>query len=242
MHDQQGTGPCGGAGKGGADTPAHVRAMGLTVFKRCLERSGMSPESFVQSLTQTSLSALITWSQAELEALLLACERHGLDPLGREVYMLRGGDPLVGPALVVVGVDGWSRILNTHKAFAGMQFRESSELIDGVPAWVECTLHRWDRRVPTRLREYLVEVRGTSQAWLTHPRRMLRHKALVQCARLAFGLVGIFDHDEAQRVVLARETQFGASVGGLDKDKKMGKKAKVMGIVALKEHLASCGG
>ena len=156
--------------------------------------------------------------------------------------MLRGGDPLVGPALVVVGVDGWSRILNTHRAFAGMQFRESSELIDGVPAWVECTLHRWDRRVPTRLREYLVEVRGTSQAWLTHPRRMLRHKALVQCARLAFGLVGIFDHDEAQRVVLARETQFGASVGGLDKDKKMGKKAKVMGIVALKEHLASCGG
>ena len=235
MHDQQGTSPC-----GGADTPAHVRAMGLSVFKRCLERSGMSPDSFVQSLTQTSLSALITWSQAELEALLLACERHGLDPLGREVYMLRGGDPLLGPALVVVGVDGWSRILNTHGAFAGMQFRESSELIDGVPAWVECTLHRWDRRVPTRLREYLVEVRGQSQSWLTHPRRMLRHKALVQCARLAFGLVGIYDHDEAQRVASAREAQHGAFVGVRGRNKTMGKKAWVMGVAALKEHLANC--
>lgn len=241
MHDQQGTGQHGGAGQGGADTPAHVRAMGLAVFKRCQQRSGMSPESFVESLTQTSLSSLVTWSQAELEALLLACERHGLDPLGREVYMLRGGDPLISPALVVVGVDGWSRILNTHRAFAGMQFRESSELIEGVPAWVECTLHRWDRRVPTRVREYLVEVRGHSQSWLTHPRRMLRHKALVQCARLAFGLVGIYDHDEAQGIASARETQGWEAVGRRDRDKKMGKKPKVMGVVALKEHLAGCG-
>jgi len=216
--------------------------MELQVFKRCQERSGMSPESFVDSITQTSLSALVTWSQAELEALLLACERHGLDPLGREVYMMLGGDPLVGPALVVVGVDGWSRILNTHRAFAGMQFRESPELIDGVPAWVECTLHRWDRRVPTSVREYLVEVRGTSQSWLTHPRRMLRHKALVQCARLAFGLVGIYDHDEAQRVGSARQAQNGALVGGRGRDKTSGKRARAMGVAALKEHLATYDG
>jgi len=61
--------------------------------------------------------------------------------------------------------------------------------------------------VPTSVREYLSEVRGTSLAWLTHPRRMLRHKALVQCARLAFGLVGIHDHDEAQRILEARSTE-----------------------------------
>lgn len=29
---------------------------------------------------------------------------------------------------------------------------------------------------------------------------MLRHKALIQCARLAFGFVGIFDQDEAERI------------------------------------------
>jgi hypothetical protein len=29
---------------------------------------------------------------------------------------------------------------------------------------------------------------------------MLRHKALVQCARLCFGLSGIYDPDEAQRI------------------------------------------
>jgi hypothetical protein len=36
---------------------------------------------------------------------------------------------------------------------------------------------------------------------------MLRHKALVQCARLAFGLVGIHDHDEAKRILEARSTE-----------------------------------
>jgi predicted transcriptional regulator len=29
---------------------------------------------------------------------------------------------------------------------------------------------------------------------------MLRHKALIQCARLAFGYTGIFDQDEAERI------------------------------------------
>ena len=188
-------------------TPAHVRAMGLPVFKRSVQRSGMSPESFVQALTLTSLSSLVMWSQLDLETLLLAAERHGLDPVGRQVFLVREGDSLDVSAVLVVGVDGWSRVLNAHKKFAGMQFRESEKLLDGVPAWIECTLHRWDRRVPTSVREYLSEVRGTSLAWLTHPRRMLRHKALVQCARLAFGLVGIHDHDEAQRILEARRTE-----------------------------------
>jgi hypothetical protein len=53
MYDQQDTGTHGRAWQGAADTPAHVRAMELQVFKRCQERSGMGPESFVDSLTQS---------------------------------------------------------------------------------------------------------------------------------------------------------------------------------------------
>jgi hypothetical protein len=32
---------------------------------------------------------------------------------------------------------------------------------------------------------------------------MLRHKAMIQCARMAFGFGGIFDQDEAERIVEA---------------------------------------
>ena len=175
---------------------AHQRAMQLPIFKRSAERSGMSEESFVDALVQTSLSALITWTQLDLERLLLAAEVNGLSPTGREIFLVPSGGVLE-PATVVVGVDGWSRIINTHKQFAGMRFKESDELVDGVPSWTECTMYRWDRRVPTSVREYLVEVRGLSAGWITHPRRMLRHKAMVQCARLTFGLIGIYDADEA---------------------------------------------
>jgi hypothetical protein len=132
----------------------------------------------------------------DLERLLLAAEVNGLSPTGREIFLVPSGGVLE-PATVVVGVDGWSRIINTHKQFAGMRFKESEELVDGVPSWTECTMYRWDRRVPTSVREYLVEVRGLSAGWITHPRRMLRHKAMVQCARLTFGLIGIYDADEA---------------------------------------------
>ena len=36
--------------------------------------------------------------------------------------------------------------------------------------------------------------------WGRWPARMLRHKATIQCARYAFGLSGIVDPDEAERI------------------------------------------
>lgn len=185
----------------------HARAASLPIFLRSVKRSGMSEQSFVDALVQTSLSGLLVWTLVDLERLLLAAERYGLSPLGREIFLIPGGVDPLEPATVVVGVDGWCRILNAHEQFAGMSFRESTRLQEGLPEWVECTMHRWDRRVPTRVREYLSESRGQSDAWLTHPRRMLRHKAMVQCARLAFGLVGLFDADEAQSLAAAANSR-----------------------------------
>jgi hypothetical protein len=217
-----------------AVAPAHVRAAELDVFKRSVERSGLSAESFIQALTQTSLSSLVSWDQLDLEALLLAAERYGVSPIGREIYLLKHELRPEDPPMVVLGVDGWSRVLNGHKKFAGMEFNESTELVEGVPAWIECTLHRWDRRVPTTVREYFNEVRGSSTAWITHPRRMLRHKALVQCARLAFAMVGVYDHDEVQRITDATA----AAGNGASKRRGGARSSAPMGVEAVKRHLA----
>ena len=230
--------------------PAHVRAAELTIFKRSVLRSGMGADSFVQALTKTALASLVTWTQVELEGLLLAAERLGLDPLGREVFLVRDEGRPKSPAVVVVGVDGWSRIVNTHVEFAGMRFKESDTLVDGVPAWIECSMFRWDRKVPTSVREYYVEVRGESSAWLTHPRRMLRHKAMVQCARLAFGFVGVYDQDEATRMfeaVRARGSALGAG-SGVTEGRAVGQeeqaprgvrpaRAGALGVAAVRERL-----
>ncbi|EJN6394922.1 recombinase RecT, partial [Salmonella enterica] len=64
-----------------------------------------------------------------------------------------------------------------------------------------CKIYRKDRSHPTVVTEYMDECKRNTQPWQSHPTRMLRHKTLIQCARLAFGFAGIFDQDEAERVI-----------------------------------------
>jgi hypothetical protein len=176
-----------------------------SLLGRSVARSGLSYDGFVRHITKGALGSLKIWSESDLERLLLTCERLGLDPLGREVYCTEAQDAAADagaqrkPPLVVVALDGWCRIINSHPQFDGMSFKESAEREDGLPLWIECSMHRKDRRVATTVREYMCENRADQSAWLTHPRRMLRHKAMVQCARLSFSLPtlqSIVDHDD----------------------------------------------
>lgn len=172
------------------------------IVSRSVMRSGLSYESFVKVLIQSALSRLSIWTQADLERLLLMAERLKLDPLNNEIYAI---ETQTEPAkksyiILVVGVDGWSKIVNSHPQFDGMRFFESEPGDDELPLYFECTIFRKDRKVATSVREYMYEVHTSQGAWLTHPRRMLRHKAMIQCARICFGLSGVFDPDEAQRI------------------------------------------
>lgn len=174
----------------------------LSVVDRSVLRSGLSYDTFVRILVQSALSRLTIWSQADLDRLLILAERLGLDPLSNEIYAIEVS-PEKGKKsriLFVVGVDGWSKIINSHPQFDGMRFSESAPGDDGLPQYFECTIFRKDRKVATSVREYMYEAHTDQGAWLTHPRRMLRHKAMVQCARVCFGLSGVYDPDEAKRI------------------------------------------
>lgn len=130
--------------------------------------------------------------RSDLLRLLNLCERLGLDPLAGEAYLAAPEHSPRAPAQVVLGLGGWLRLLNVHPQVCGVEFAEGPPLADGsgLPEWASCTVHRRDRSVPTTVREYMDEARGATGAWLTHPRRMLRHCALVQCARVAIGPAG----------------------------------------------------
>lgn len=180
--------------------PKPPPALGLV--DRSVLRSGLSYDSFVRALVQSALGRLTIWTQSDLDRLLLLSERLGLDPLNNEIYAIEV-TPENGKksrVLFVVGVDGWFKIINSHPQFDGMRFMESSPGEDELPLYIECTIFRKDRRVATSVREYMYEAHTNQGAWLTHPRRMLRHKAMVQCARACFGLGGIYEPDEAERV------------------------------------------
>jgi len=130
-------------------------------------------------------------TDGQMTALLVIANQYGLNPFTREIYAF----PDKGSIVPVVGVDGWTRIINEHSAFDGLEFEQDAESCT-------CIIYRKDRTHPTKVTEWLSECkRDNAQPWKTHPRRMLRHKALIQCARLAFGFSGIYDTDEAERIV-----------------------------------------
>lgn len=132
-------------------------------------------------------------SEAQLTALMIVAKQYGLNPWTKEIYAFPDKNNGIVP---VVGVDGWSRIINENPQFDGMDFTLSQ---DGEEC--TCTIYRKDRSHPISVTEYFSECRrDNAQPWKSHPRRMLRHKTMIQCARLAFGYVGIFDQDEAERI------------------------------------------
>lgn len=126
----------------------------------------------------------------QLVSLLIVANQYKLNPFTKEIYAFPAKGGGITP---VVGVDGWARIINDNPLCDGIQFEQDDESCT-------CKIYRKDRSHPTVVTEYLDECRGVSEPWKKYPKRMLRHKALIQCARVAFGFSGIYDEDEARRI------------------------------------------
>lgn len=127
----------------------------------------------------------------QMTALMIVANQYGLNPWTKEIYAF----PDKGGIVPVVGVDGWARIINGNPQFDGMDFEQDDEKCT-------CRIYRKDRTHPISITEYFSECRrDNAQPWKSHPKRMLRHKAMIQCARIAFGFGGIYDQDEAERIV-----------------------------------------
>ena len=167
----------------------------------------------IDTLKATAFKGDVT--DAQMTALMVVANQYGLNPWTKEIYAFPDKANGIVP---VVGVDGWSRIINSHPQFDGMEFEFSNNLVkmpeakSEAPEWIECRMYRKDRSRPVTVREYLDECyrepfKGQygqkNGPWQSHPKRFLRHKAMIQCARLAFSFVGIYDADEAERLIEA---------------------------------------
>ncbi len=128
----------------------------------------------------------------ELLALVVVANTYGLNPLLKELYAF----PAKGGGIVpVVSIDGWVSMVNGHPSMDGMEFVEHYGGSGKLEA-ITCKLWRKDRNRPISVTEHLSECKRNTEPWkMEH--RMLRHKALMQCARYAFGFSGITDEDEA---------------------------------------------
>jgi len=190
------------ADKFGVDQDKLLGILKSTAFKQPSGKDGQPPADV---------------SNEQMAALLVVADQYNLNPFTREIYAFPDKAKGIVP---IVGVDGWSRIINEHPALDGIEFRaapESVKIDDDAkecPEWIECVIHRKDRSRPTVIREYLDECyrpafttkSGYKVAgpWQSHTKRFLRHKALIQGARVAFGFAGVYDEDEAERIAQAR--------------------------------------
>lgn len=89
---------------------------------------------------------------------------------------------------VYVPIDGWIALIHQEPTFQGITFNQAPETENGVPIWMECMIYCADLSHPITVREYFAELKTDHPIWTQMPRRMLRHKTLQQCARLAFGI------------------------------------------------------
>ena len=169
---------------------------GSSLVSRMASRFGVEPNKMLSTLKATAFKGDV--SNEQMMALLIVAEQYNLNPWVKEVFAFPDKNNGIVP---VVGVDGWLRILNEHPQFNGIEFKDGPVTKDGLPEWIECTIYRRDREHPIVTREYMAECKRATGPWGSHPRRMLRHKSLIQCARIAMSFSGIYDQDEAERIV-----------------------------------------
>ncbi|MEC9244624.1 MAG: recombinase RecT [Pseudomonadota bacterium] len=166
-------------------------------------RFGMEPGAFEATVRATCMKPDKNGkvpSREEFAAFLLVAKEYNLNPLTKEIYAF----PAKGGGIVpIVSIDGWVNLINSHKALDGIQFDMEHD-DKGLLISCTCKIHRKDRSHPVEVTEYLVECKRNTEPWqMQH--RMLRHKALIQCARYAFGFSGIYDEDEGAKIAETRD-------------------------------------
>ena len=183
----------------------------LTVRKpRALEamadRLNVEPAKLFDTLKSTVFKGA---SNEEMLALVVVANEYGLNPLLKEMYAF----PAKGGGIVpLVAIDGWTKIVNRQPSFDGVKFHWDFDSETNKPVACTCTMWVKGRKEPVQVTEFLDECARATEPWTKMPRRMLRHKAFIQAARLAFGLSGLVDEDEAPDVQVMRSRPIRADV------------------------------
>lgn len=168
------------------------------------ERFGMMPEAFEAVVRSTCIKPDKQGrvaSREEFAAFLLVAKTYNLNPITKEIYAFTDR----GAVIPIVSVDGWSNLVNSHPQFDGMTFDDQIDEKGNLVA-ITCNMFRKDRAHPVCVTEYMAECKRPTDPWQKWPRRMLRHKAMIQAARYCFGFSGIYDEDESERIAESRRS------------------------------------
>lgn len=199
-----------------------TKLLETTLVTRYTERYGIPGEDIVNTLRSTAFKQEggVSPSDEEILNLLLVADSLKLDPFLGEIKAVFDVTHGIIP---VVSFEGWTKLANAQPDYDGIEITYSSEMQspDGGKqghVWIECAVYRKDKKHPVVVREYLDEVYVPAfklqtanglvlkpSAWQSHTKRQHRMKTIVQAYRTAFGFGGIYDPDEAERILSAKK-------------------------------------
>lgn len=212
-----------------------------SLLTKLAERYSVDPLKLMNTLKQTCFKLSVDRGTGEVKqvtdeqmmALLIVADQYGLNPFTKEIFAFEDKHKGVVP---VVSVDGWARIINSHRDLDGIEFAFSETMTTPqggkpCPEWCEVSIYHKGRSRPTVIREYLDEVyipprSGFAGPWQSHTKRFLRHKTLIQGSRVAFGFGGIYDEDEAHRVIEGTSARVTEVAGIKDLQQRLEAKAE----------------
>jgi phage recombination protein Bet len=169
---------------------AIVKQEKASALNAMAQRYSVEPAKLLDTLKATVFKGA---TNEELMALVVVSNEYELNPFTKQIYAFPAKGGGITP---VVGVDGWAAILNKQKDFDGIEF-EMQDDEEGKPHSCTAIIYAKSRQHPVKVTEYYSECFRGTEPWKGMPRRMLRHKALSQGVRVAFGLTGLYDEDEA---------------------------------------------
>lgn len=200
------TAPPNGAALATAQSPSLIRSMA--------EKYGVDATKLQATLIKTIFPQDREATPEQVIMFLVVANKYDLNPFTKEIYAF----PTKGGGIVpIVSIDGWLAIINRQPTLDGVEFADALSTDGKELVSITCRIYRKDRTHPIEVTEYMEECYRETRnrdgkiiedsPWNKWPRRMLRHKALIQCARVAFSLSGIYEHDEAERIVEAENSR-----------------------------------
>lgn len=190
--------------------PSTGTLMPKSIIADMAERFGMEKEAFQSTLTKTLMPA--NTSNEQVAAFLVVAKHYDLNPFTKEVFAFPAKGGGIQP---VVSIDGWLKIINSNPHYDGMEFKDHID-DKGELVSITCRIYHKHRTRPIEVTEYMDECRRSTEPWKNWPARMLRHKAVIQCARYAFGFSGIIEPDEYERMeVVTMAAPVGSGAAGL---------------------------
>ncbi|WP_343358231.1 recombinase RecT [Bartonella schoenbuchensis] len=165
--------------------------MTTSIVATVAQKYGLSEQEFCKKIIKNCINFNI--SKEDFEDFIYLADRYRLNPLDKEIYVIpkRGGG-----ISVMTSIEGWLNIIRSRPNFNGMKLKKERDNEGKVIAY-ECAIYLKNIKYPIEISEEMEECKRDTEHWRKYPIRMLRHKAITQCARYAFGLPNIYNEYEA---------------------------------------------